>query len=446
MVTTTYVNGKTSVPGVNRPNLGSNYDSLLNANPYATTTRKKSWFENLLGSLGFRTAYDRDMDMLAAQANEYYAQIAQQAYAEDFNSPTKQAERERLAGINPDLAGNVGPGEAQTPGQDPSVPDFSVDGGLDSLESFATLIGSGFTLASSIVETGLDIAGKFQSVRSARLKNDGIIEETADELVPTLLPTDLDVLRNDKDPWQIAALERGMARAVGWSKRDRKLLRNALERKLNSPATAKLAFDSARGVLESRKSARLVGGSRFSTDDEEVMDIISTHLQNEIDDAFEQEVKRFKSENKYNQDKFDASSGKLAGASANADNAFNSAFKRNLDPSALASSENAEANFKSRNFRIQYNLKRTMDSIIKDLQEAGDNGNRLAKTLEYVYTLKEFQALPSLMKKGPGALSEFDKGVKDGAKIGLGSLLGSGSASSSFGHSHNLGTDFLDRW
>lgn len=106
------------------PELGPQYQSLLDQNPYRNLTYRKSPWQNLLTNLGFRTEADAWQENMSVQAAEYDASIAQKAYDEQYNTASAQAERMRAAGINPDIDGgsSISPGEAASPAQDPSTP------------------------------------------------------------------------------------------------------------------------------------------------------------------------------------------------------------------------------------------------------------------------------------------------------------------------------------
>lgn len=83
--------------------LTGGYRDLYLANPWATMTAEGGFL-----GIGRR----RDQQQLDIKAAEYDANLAQQMYQEQYNSPEAQAERLKAAGINPDLAGGLSAGEA----------------------------------------------------------------------------------------------------------------------------------------------------------------------------------------------------------------------------------------------------------------------------------------------------------------------------------------------
>lgn len=125
----------------------SMYDSLYQANPYRNLTYNKSWWQNLLESMGFRTGYDTWREQAEVNSREYDARIAELMQQNQFNDPTAQAQRERAAGINPDLLGIGDVAEAASQAPDPNgmqvnpSDDFSQFG-----DTFMSVLGKTITL------------------------------------------------------------------------------------------------------------------------------------------------------------------------------------------------------------------------------------------------------------------------------------------------------------
>lgn len=117
---------------VNSGLFNSDYKRLAESNPYASPLYRKSWIQKVLESLGFRTNYDSYMESMNLQAREYENSLLQKQYNEQYNSPLAQAEREKAAGLNPDLTGNISSGESSpmvddgNPPVAPEVDDFNL--------------------------------------------------------------------------------------------------------------------------------------------------------------------------------------------------------------------------------------------------------------------------------------------------------------------------------
>ena len=99
---------------------GDEYDRLFQANPYRNLTYKKSWWQDLVFALGFRTDADRWKEDAQVNSAEYDAGIFSQIQQNEYNSPQAQAERMRLAGQNPDLLGTGDVAGASSPAEDPN--------------------------------------------------------------------------------------------------------------------------------------------------------------------------------------------------------------------------------------------------------------------------------------------------------------------------------------
>lgn len=157
---------------VSRPELGPQYQQLLDANPYRGVEYHTTPWQNVLSALGFRTQADAWRENMAVQAAEYDASIAQKAYDESYNTPTMQVERMRAAGLNPDLDGgsSINPGEAASLGQDPSTPMQSTGAegtfgeAVGTLSQVANMVLGGFSQGIGLVQT-------LQGVHANRLQN-----------------------------------------------------------------------------------------------------------------------------------------------------------------------------------------------------------------------------------------------------------------------------------
>lgn len=154
------------------PELGPQYQSLLDANPYRGQTYTRTPWQNVLSALGFRTQADAWEENMRVQAAEYDASIAQKAYDESYNTPSMQVERMRAAGLNPDLDGgsSINPGEAAPLGQDPSTPMQSTGAegtfgeAVGTLSQIANMVLGGFSQGIGLVQT-------LQGVHANRLQN-----------------------------------------------------------------------------------------------------------------------------------------------------------------------------------------------------------------------------------------------------------------------------------
>lgn len=94
------------------------YDRLYQANPYRNLTYKQSFWQRIASMLGFRTDADRWLEDAQVNSNEYDAQVASIMQQNAYNDPTAMAQRERSAGMNPDLLGIGDVAESASPQED----------------------------------------------------------------------------------------------------------------------------------------------------------------------------------------------------------------------------------------------------------------------------------------------------------------------------------------
>lgn len=95
------------------PKSGTDYSAVKN--PYATQHLKKTWIDHLISFMsmgGIASPWDKAEAQRLANYDAWESQHSEQQRQELYNSAQEQVERERDAGINPDLAGDVSAGES----------------------------------------------------------------------------------------------------------------------------------------------------------------------------------------------------------------------------------------------------------------------------------------------------------------------------------------------
>lgn len=159
-----------NTPTNTAPKSGSDYKALIDANPYATGTRKQTGWDRFVNKLGFTSGYDRYEAEREQNSKNYLAQIYAAQREEMYNSAPEQAARQRAAGLNPDITGGVDSGAAAgSPEEFSPVSDMSdaIQSGADDINNFGSLISLGVSALtgtlgvvdsiSSIVKRGRDI-------------------------------------------------------------------------------------------------------------------------------------------------------------------------------------------------------------------------------------------------------------------------------------------------
>lgn len=95
------------------PASGTDYSAVKN--PYATQHLKKTWLDHLISFMsmgGIASPWDKAEAQRLANYDAWESQHSEQQRQELYNSAQEQVERERDAGINPDLSGDVSAGES----------------------------------------------------------------------------------------------------------------------------------------------------------------------------------------------------------------------------------------------------------------------------------------------------------------------------------------------
>lgn len=110
----TSVNTNTK-PGTSRtdPQSGTDYTSV--SNPYANPYVHQTWWDKFVNSLGFRSSYDEAEALRQQNYAIWESQQQELIRQEQYNSSVEQVERQREAGLNSDLNGNVDSGSSAEP-------------------------------------------------------------------------------------------------------------------------------------------------------------------------------------------------------------------------------------------------------------------------------------------------------------------------------------------
>lgn len=356
------------------PNLGSNYEGLLSSNPYVGVTRQQKWWEPFASWLGITTPTEKWQQEMQLQANEYNASIAQQAYAEQYNSPVEQAARERAAGINPDLAGGIASGEAQTPGQDPSIPNFDYTNGPDMFryigEGLMNCITSGLALADSFSSTltklneaslsglkkSMDANSMFDNYfRSILPESPGDFIQTSDGssfFIPSNAPDPKDMVH--RMPWKEIFFTRGEFSLNFLPKKYRKKAMQRLAAFIESAPASEAAWSSWSKTANARSSYNANEDNIFAASSGVLSDV-STELQHLRKEIIDLSIKSQKSDLQTNLK----------------ENESRSAYLGEYDSKQEAASHNAKNRLDLANNDMLGAMRESLDKIVSKLEKRG---------------------------------------------------------------------------
>lgn len=146
------------------------YQSLADNNPYANPVYKESGWQKFLSSLGFRTDKDRYLEGMNLQAQEYDNALLQKEYNEQYDSALAQSQREREAGLNPNLTGNVDAGSSSEMAEDGNPPQPS-ESDLGQVSEFASNVLNAVQMAYGLFSSGISVAGAMQDLKGKGIAN-----------------------------------------------------------------------------------------------------------------------------------------------------------------------------------------------------------------------------------------------------------------------------------
>ena len=363
---------------------GKAYQDLANANPYANVTYRQSWIQKLLEGLGFRTNKDAYLESMALQAQEYDNQISQKEYNETYDSPLEQVKRERLAGINPDLAGNVSPGESQSPVDDGNPPIAPNADDLSIVQNFA----SGVLNA---VQAAFGIAGQVQSLSSIRLDNESKTMQMVKSAWNMIIP-DIYENRNDLESGRIDvnnyynSLKKQFGHTM--SKKQFDSFVNRVNQFANSAEGWKMVYDTQSNKAKSRKSMF----REFSDESYSEWDDIMQGIGDALGDlAFKVQESGLRKDLEYNES-FDAETA--------------AKLESNPDDLRIRHNEREMSDY-------QNQLRSSFRSIMNKLDSLEKKGNHIAPIVKAVLSTWLMGMMPSI------SLPSRSKTVTSGPKVVL---------------------------
>lgn len=151
------------------------FNELRRRNPYSEENRAQynmGAIEKLMhDTFGFRTGVDKYNEEMTNRANEYDAQLASIEREEQYNSPDAQAARLRAAGINPDINGEVTPGQASEMSEPDLSPESPIGTDMETLQTMGegvaklgmnllSILATGSTTIATVANTLQDIDTK----------------------------------------------------------------------------------------------------------------------------------------------------------------------------------------------------------------------------------------------------------------------------------------------
>lgn len=365
---------------------GTEYQQLFDLNPWRTQTYRKTWLQDLLGQIGFRTGFDKFQQNQLQASNDYDAKLAQYIQQNEYNSPLAQAQRMKQAGQNPDLLGTSGVSEA---GQMPETPIPEIP---DDFSSDPMAFAQGVM---SIVMSGIAFAKDFQSLQSIRqtvdsqnIKNAKGYYDLALQVAlnsTSGLPSD-ESISNAEESHRSYLSERGMEYMNTLPKRMRKSFFSAYGDVIRGIPFEKERFKSWKETVQNyHQTAIGVGSKYYSGDWQQDLFKVSDELSKLVDKiektgyenkaSYQEEINpelQAQSENMKNQASYEANQVQVG---------------ENGLIQQRASAESATYGEQAQNRTMTKEINSTLSSIVHSLSENAKKGDVFAQGILLLFSI-----------------------------------------------------------
>lgn len=356
------------------PNVRGLDHNMWSANPYANFDYRHTWWQKLWEGLGFRSQFDAYRESMANNAREYEAQLLDKAHNEEYDSAVAQAARERAAGINPDLVGNVDPGSSSAMEPDPNAP---ISPGYDDpsvvVEGFANTVMSALTGGLALAKSGMDLMMLKNDVEAGSINNSKSIFDFAMLSAAQYIPSEMPV---DDPEWKERAVQLALeANGNFLNKRQMTAFTRQLRALYNSAPTQAEQYKSWYDMMTNKQQAYAKKGSSFWDDDEEILMDILQPVIDALDEVFEKRPR--------------VESAQLDAQGAEA--AYNEAYFSTADGALAGEVQNITNERNKASAHIDSILNEAMDAIISNLKDRSESNKRGHSTAAAVLVI--FQLL-----------------------------------------------------
>lgn len=323
------------------------------SNPYANFDYRHTWWQKLWEGLGFRSRFDEYRDSMALNAREYDAQLAEKAHNEEYDSPLAQVQRQRAAGLNPDLNGSVDSGSFSPMEPDPNGP---IDPGYNDpvaiVQGFANTVMSAFTGSIGLAKDALSLFQMRNDVESGNLSNSASIVDYAMNVARQFIP---EAYPEGNPNWVNQASDEAFdVGSIVLNKRQQKQFRRALSAFYQSAPTQaeqwKAWNASQTGKLDYFKRT---SSEFFGDGTDEVLRVITDNLMKVEDKIFKQGL--------------DVRSQELENTGE---------YLQSFDPSLQGQVENITNQRNIESGKIDYYLNEALSSIVEDLRDKSESGKK----------------------------------------------------------------------
>lgn len=356
--------------GVQAPEVGSQYQSLINANPYRNAQYKVSPWQKFLSWLGFRTQADAWKENMSVQAQEYDASILQKAYNEDYDDPTSQVARMKAAGLNPDIdPSSINSGESSPMPEDPSTPMQST-GVEQQFGSFMTGVFDAFESCIGITSGIQGIIGKNIQNRMLNAESESQFVENAVGISDMFLPRTANPQGIQNWDWRSEASS-NMDKYIDKhyrKEKDRQKFKDVVNQYWDSAIGSSATFEQMIEYMKSRKGYFEENQTNWS-DLDDIQFAITEPIAQRAEKIIELRQQLEIEQSKYQKDLAANLNPELQAEAENTTAEYQSQFNQSLDPFTQAGSQNAVAGASAIQSQLNNELSEIQKEVIHNLVE-----------------------------------------------------------------------------
>ena len=351
-------------------NLRSQYQGLIDANPYRGVEYRLSPWQRFLSRLGFRTQADAWRENMAVQANEYDASIVQKAYNEDFDDPTSQVARMKAAGLNPDIdPSSIDSGSSSPMPEDPSTPMQST-GNEQQIGEFLTGVFDAFESCIGLTSGIQGIIGKNIQNRMLNAESESQFVENAVGISDMFLPRTANpqgILNYD---WRAEA-NSNMDKYIDKHyrlERDRQKFKDVVNQYWDSAIGSSATFEQMIDYMKSRKGYFEENQTNWS-DLDDIQFAITEPIAQRAEKIIELRQQLEIETAKYQKELAANLNPEIQAEAQNTSAEYQSQFNQSLDPFTQAGSQNVVAGASVIQSQLNNELSEIQKEVIHNLVE-----------------------------------------------------------------------------
>lgn len=390
---------KSTNSNVNIPDVPKEYQGLLDANPYMNLDYTQSGWQKFLSGLGIRTGYDKRVEDLQLQANEWNAGVAQMAFENQFNSDAAKSARMRAAGLNPDLLGTGDSANSASMPEDTNPP-APTETDAETISQFSNMLMSAFSMATGFAKDigtlhSISLANQNQEISNV----EGIVNGATNFLLKHL-PADMPTSDEDwgKNNMEISNILESVYKPT-MTRRSFRRFSNEVSALYGALPREAEAYKTYLDKIRNKQEAHILGQSKYYSEQEEVLRELVVPLV-DLNDRYIKAMSNAKTVNAENKDSYETTAQTLG------------------LPEKAAGVEIAGYQQQTQEFNMQRELRSTMSKIIHNLKKRADSGMRGAG---FADTLLLFLSVMSMMSFSTGSsTSQGPKGVTESSSFGIG--------------------------